>query len=459
VPVGRPLVGDYLGRFPGLKFDIDDHLRSLAFAPALVERCREFQSWLSGSHPGPDTRARILAVLRDELAGSVPGYGGQEMAGRGPLEQLPFIHKSDLREDQLRYVSSRFQREELWCLTTFGTSGTPISVLYDAAFYYHQLLCSVREVLIRAEIEDHDERPVLCVHLTDSLTGVPEIFMPPGTTAWAPVFRLPLDLTSPEKLKRWCDVLRELRPATLSSRPEVLEVLLAGAERSGQRLDGLVSSVLSSGSRLTPRVREATAAAFAAPVLEAYGLTEFGIVASRCPAGTMHLDDTRVVAEVVDDEGVPLLTGTGELVLSSVENRAMPLLRYRTGDLATLKRESCRCGRPGLALTGLLGREVPVFRFSDGSAFAPTHFSNFFLLFPLNQYQVIETGRDSVLILIEPGADAYPIERLVRDIEAYVRQALPSIASVQVRQHFFGDQPRFQRYVSAPCPVTGSGDE
>jgi hypothetical protein len=99
---------------------------------------------------------------------------------------------------------------------------------------------------------------------------------------------------------------------------------------------------------------------------------------------------------------------------------------------------------------------VPVFRFSTGESFTPTHFSNMFALFPLSQYQVIETARDEVLMLIQPSRDAYSTKNLIRDIDTYVRAALPRVANVRVQSKHFSVQERFQRYISK-MPSQGYG--
>jgi phenylacetate-CoA ligase len=84
---------------------------------------------------------------------------------------------------------------------------------------------------------------------------------------------------------------------------------------------------------------------------EAYGLTEMmgPGVAFDCQAqdGYLHVNEDHVVVEIIDPvTGEALPEGTkGELVFTSIQRRAMPLLRYRTRDLTLAKREKCECGR------------------------------------------------------------------------------------------------------------------
>ncbi|MPM38242.1 hypothetical protein SDC9_84871 [bioreactor metagenome] len=79
-----------------------------------------------------------------------------------------------------------------------------------------------------------------------------------------------------------------------------------------------------------------------------YGMTETGFglaVDCRCRDG-MHMRDDEFMVEIIDSETLlPLPDGdTGEIVLTSLRNRAMPLIRYRTGDIGRLIAVPCACG-------------------------------------------------------------------------------------------------------------------
>src|SRR5215469_15933169 len=72
-------------------------------------------------------------------------------------------------------------------------------------------------------------------------------------------------------------------------------------------------------------------------------------VAAECvvAADGLHVNEDHFVVEAVDPAtGRPVPDGTpGELVFSTVTKEALPLLRYRTGDIAALRRGTCACGR------------------------------------------------------------------------------------------------------------------
>jgi len=90
-------------------------------------------------------------------------------------------------------------------------------------------------------------------------------------------------------------------------------------------------------------------------------MTETGPVSYECPKqpGLLHVIESGCYAEVIGPDGRPAAAGeTGELVLTTLNRTAAPLLRYRTGDLVRLGPAcQCACGRHEIALDGgILGR-------------------------------------------------------------------------------------------------------
>src|SRR4051812_6169023 len=112
----------------------------------------------------------------------------------------------------------------------------------------------------------------------------------------------------------------------------------------------------------TEGLREAIEGALELTALDIYGLSEVmgPGVSAECAEGRdgAHVNEDHFLVEVVDPQsGQPLPEGEmGELVFSTLTKEALPLLRYRTGDLASLTREPCVCGRTFARMSRVLGR-------------------------------------------------------------------------------------------------------
>ncbi|MGH7311919.1 MAG: phenylacetate--CoA ligase family protein, partial [Candidatus Rokuibacteriota bacterium] len=111
----------------------------------------------------------------------------------------------------------------------------------------------------------------------------------------------------------------------------------------------------------TEGVRRALEAALGCPAYDIYGLSEIvgPGVSGECEARDgLHVADDHFLPEIVDPaSGEPLGPGRqGELVLTTLTKRGMPVIRYRTGDITALTPEPCRCGRTSVRMARILGR-------------------------------------------------------------------------------------------------------
>ena len=95
--------------------------------------------------------------------------------------------------------------------------------------------------------------------------------------------------------------------------------------------------------------------------LNNYGLSEVigpGVAAECLHRGGMHVNEDHFLVELIDPVTTePVGEGElGELVITTLTREAMPLVRYRTGDLTSLTTEPCECGRTTTRMLGVLGR-------------------------------------------------------------------------------------------------------
>src|SRR5207247_84534 len=92
-----------------------------------------------------------------------------------------------------------------------------------------------------------------------------------------------------------------------------------------------------------------------------YGLSEIigpGVAGECVARDGLHVMDDHFLPEIIDPvTGAPRAEGErGELVLTTLTKRALPMLRYRTGDITALTTAPCRCGRTSARIARLTGR-------------------------------------------------------------------------------------------------------
>jgi phenylacetate-CoA ligase len=146
--------------------------------------------------------------------------------------------------------------------------------------------------------------------------------------------------------ERMVTMMRTIRPTGLVCTPtRALRLYDMLCEQGHDPLDVGLQTFLYVGETCSQAKLDKIAELWQVRLISAYGSTETNSLALPCAEGVAHLTEDRHAFEVVDPLlGVPLgCDRTGELVLTSLRTKAMPLLRYRTGDLVVIESKPCRC--------------------------------------------------------------------------------------------------------------------
>jgi phenylacetate-CoA ligase len=267
------------------------------------------------------------------------------------------------------------------------------------------------------------------------------------------------------------DALARFRPHYLHSYPTYLELL--AHERLRGRLD-IDPEFISLGSEpVTVGARQLIARAFPnAEISETYGATECLAMANQCKHQNLHVNEDVCILEAVDanDRPVPFGTASAKVLLTNLENRAQPLLRYELNDSITPFDEPCACGA-GMARIRVEGRSDDTFFLHDASgAFTPHPPVPFEVLFlnveHLAQYQLVheEQNRLVVRFVTEPGGDTDRVRaQLSGRFEQYLAQnrldgcvRVEVVGVERIEREAVGHKLR-QIYSKVPRPVSSLG--
>ena len=158
-------------------------------------------------------------------------------------------------------------------------------------------------------------------------------------------------------------LLRDLQGQVLCSTPSYALHIAQGLREAGISPDELALQIGMFGAEpWTDAMREQLEAELGLTALNIYGLSEIvgPGVSAECPEARsgLHVQEDHFMVEVIDPEtGESVPDGAdGELVFTTLTKEAMPLLRYRTGDIASVTREPCACGRTFARMSAVRGR-------------------------------------------------------------------------------------------------------
>jgi phenylacetate-CoA ligase len=161
-------------------------------------------------------------------------------------------------------------------------------------------------------------------------------------------------------------------PPTVISGPAPCLYLLGLALLEDGRTPAF-QACLSHGSQLHEHYRRVIEAAFGCPVWERFGTVETGVIVHPCrEESSLHMPAEVLYVELVRAGGSPAGAGeVGEILVTTLRNPAMPLIRYRTGDLAVRREDPCSCGRTLPMLERVIGRTPDLLVTSSGGLIAP----------------------------------------------------------------------------------------
>lgn len=158
-----------------------------------------------------------------------------------------------------------------------------------------------------------------------------------------------------------------------------------------------------------------------------YASTEMSTAFTECSSQQGgHLHPELIIAELLDEHNNPVKEGeTGELTITTLGVEAMPLLRFKTGDMMTAHHDACSCGRNTLRLGPIAGRKKQMIKYK-GTTLYPPAMQNVLNNFNELESFVIEishnaVGTDEILIKIASHA---PSEQLLGQIKDHFRAKL-----------------------------------
>jgi phenylacetate-CoA ligase len=226
----------------------------------------------------------------------------------------------------------------------------------------------------------------------------------------------------------------EMAAALNAYRPQVLLAYssvgaLLAAEQLAGRLQIAPEFVLLGSEPLTGDVRARVKSAWGIDPAEYYASTEHPVIAASTPRHPRALEvfEDLAVVEVVDEENQPVPPGTpgAKVLLTNLENRTLPLIRYELADRVTMSPEPNPAGRPFVHLSAIDGRTADTLTFprrGGGTVdVIPLRLGAPFARLPaVRQFQIVHaTGRLTVRVVLDPDAPAHTIDD-VRDAVARV---------------------------------------
>lgn len=366
------------------------------------------------------------------------------------LESLPLLDKKTLRE-HFDDLSSEDLNSRQWHVNTSGGStGEPARFIQDSS-YHHYGMAGKSLFDDWSGYAGGEPRVILWGSERDLLVG---------RESWkARVGRFlrneyPLNTfrMSEADLRGFVDVINTVRPAQITAYVESAFELARYVESEGLSIhspDGIVTSA----GTLFPHMREVIERVFRTRVFNRYGSREVGDVACNCAEQDgLHINPYTHHVEILREDGSPCEKGeVGEVVVTLLTNQAMPLLRYRIGDMASWSGELCECGRPWPVMKEVAGRVNSILRTRNGT-FATAALSTMMYFKDAEKTRPFESfGRYQ---LVQKSLDHLVVRLAIENQELFAEERPILIKNIKA---VFGDDIRLDVETPATLPRNSSG--
>jgi phenylacetate-CoA ligase len=382
----------------------------------------------------------LRALLR-HAAAHVPYYASLPVGDadwRAQFDDLRPLTKRLIRENFDRLKSDDIVRRRCALTSSGGSTGQPITLLQDAEchpwsflteqFFWKYMLgieygSAPTVVIWGSERDLFGERQRLKSRLRNRILQ----------TTFLNSFKM-----AEADLYRYVQAVCEKKPMVIKGYAGSLYQLARHVRRNNLRIHQ-PKVIYSAAETLRPFMRTLIEEVFGCKVHDFYGSREVGAIAGECVEGKMHLFSFNNFSEVVDADNCPVQPGQeGRLLVTTLHNYAMPLLRYDIGDTAVLG-TACACGIELPTLHRVVGRLTDHFCTSQGALVHGEYFTHLFYFKDwVREFHVLQRELDLIEVYYVPGAAA--VDADMADINRKIRLVMG--ADCHIEWHAVDSVPR-----------------
>ena len=322
-------------------------LRSQYWRPEKLESYREQQLEKT-------LRAAAKISFYAKRLGTAPSAAG--------LQQLPILKRPDVEALTQSVTSSYPKGAPFVSERSSGTSGVAVKLLFDRSHQASRNAARIR--FLRMHGWNPLQSSAWFAGARLLTVNDPDYQAVGELVRWFSSFGVKFFPTSTPFIEQ-ADIVERTKAVSVYGFPSGIDGMLRVLEETGRRLP-LLRRALCGGEAVDDSLRQRARRVLGFDVRDNYGSTE-AFLAFECPDGSYHINAEHVWLEIVDEAGRAVAPGQmGKVLVTTLENYLMPLVRYEIGDYAIAARGECRCGRTLPLLERVLGRETNLFRNPDG---------------------------------------------------------------------------------------------
>jgi phenylacetate-CoA ligase len=367
---------------------------------------------------------RQLKELISYCVNNVPFY--KNYSDNGKLDEYPIINKATIKDNFELMKSPLYTEKDVIKLSTSGSTGTPFSILQDKSKRNRVLAemmyfwgkagykIGMRYVFFRIWTDKNRKSKLSAFSRNLVMSDI-----------------LTLDEKNLENIRQM--LKKDRRIKMLLGYASTFENLANYLIKCGDTSEMFnIKTIISGSEVLTDETRDKLKQVFDCPVYSYYSNQENGSLAQECDNfNEFHLNSASYIIEILKlNSDEPADDGElGRVIVTDLYNRAMPLIRYDTGDLAIQQNEA-ECGLKGQTVKNISGRAVDMIYATDSTPLSPHTWSVYMWKYDkLKQYQFVQNAQKDYVMIIN-GGDMYTDE----DITEHLKKILGNDANIKIER-------------------------
>lgn len=279
------------------------------------------------------------------------------------LEQLPLLTRDIIRENSRDLCAKNYSPGQFQHVTTGGSSGTPLELYLESG---------VTDAKEWAFMKTQWER--VGYRFRDRCSIFRGYNVPPSENKFwkSQLFGKWMIFSSydinEKNIESYVKKIKEYKPEFIQAYPSAITLFAKHLQENDLNNFPPIKAILCGSENIFPMQRKFLEETFNTRVYSWYGLTEKVVLAGECEVSNhYHIFPEYGITEVVDESGKNVSKGLGEIVGTSFNNYAMPLIRYKMGDLGELRNNKCDCGREYPLFERVEGRSQDIIITRDNS--------------------------------------------------------------------------------------------
>jgi len=352
-----------------------------------------------------------------------------EIKNLSEIKKFPVVDKNFIKKNYTKFLSDEIKKKKIFNRTTGGSTGNPLTILSDFNFQindkantYHYLSIFKKNVKKNKSVRLYGDK-------------IPSQLLK-KKKYWYKKSPKQLIMSAfhinASSIFSYVKVLEDFRPKYIHSRSSIMFLMASLIFKEKIEFNFKLENIFVDGEYLTSGQRKLIEKIFKCRLINIYGHTEGALVGFNCEySNKMHFMPQNGIIEILDSNNNSLekVNSKGIITATGFNNYMMPIIRYKTGDVAVIGKRKCKCKRNYFFLNEVEGRiqDYVLDKNSNLIPLAPAIFNyNDMDWKKIENYKVKQYVKGKIIIEVQLDSKIKDEKKILETILKKIKRILPN---------------------------------